>query len=41
MLPSAPMMGELKIGRLATILAWVTFALIAAAVLALGAYSLP
>jgi Mn2+/Fe2+ NRAMP family transporter len=33
------MMGSLKIGRTATVLSWTTFAMIAAAVVALGAYS--
>jgi len=35
------MMGTLKIGRVATALSWTTFAMIAAAIVALGAYSLP
>jgi Mn2+/Fe2+ NRAMP family transporter len=35
------MMGTLKIGRAATALSWTTFAMIAAAIAALGAYSLP
>ena len=33
------MMGSLRIGRAATVLSWTTFAMIAAAVVALGAYS--
>ena len=35
------MMGSLKIGRVATVLSGATFAMIAIAVVALGAYSLP
>ncbi len=35
------MMGTLKIGRVATVLSLTTFAMIAAAIVALGAYSLP
>jgi Mn2+/Fe2+ NRAMP family transporter len=37
----ATMMGELKIGRIATPLAWAAFGLIATAVIALGVYSVP
>ncbi len=37
----AKLMGELRIGRVATPLAWGTFGLIAAAVVALGVYSVP